>query len=266
MRRHSPKSGPRRRRLLGLGGASLAALLAVALLPPLPQDPAYHRFADGRSLLGIPNALNVLSNIPLVVAGAAGAGHLRRRGGSILADRREVTLYAAFFAAALLTGLGSAWYHLAPDDGRLFWDRLPLAATCAAFTAAMLAERVGVRIGSAALLPLLAAGIGSVLYWRLGALAGSGDLRPYGFIHFFPLLLIPLLLLLYPPRYSREGGLWGALGLFALTLPSELLDRQLFALGQIVSGHTLKHLIAAAAVAWVLRTLAGRRFLGERTT
>jgi len=245
-----------------LAGVSLAALLATALLPPLPQDSAYHRFADGRTLLGIPNALNVLSNLPLAVVGGVGTGYLRRRGGAILADRREVTLYTLFFVATLLTALGSAWYHLAPDDGRLFWDRLPLAAAFMVFTAAMLAERFGVRTGFLALFPLIAAGLGSVLYWRFSELAGAGDLRFYGFVHFIPLLLIPLLLWLFPPRYSRERGLWTVLGLFLLTVPCELFDRAIYACGGMVSGHTLKHLVAAGAVGRVLRTLARRRFLG----
>jgi len=242
---------------------TLAALLATALLPPIPQDTVYHRFADGRGLLGVPNALNVLSNLPLAVVGGVGVVYLRRRGGVLLADRREVTLYACFFLAALFTALGSAWYHLAPDDDRLFWDRLPLAATFMAFTAAMLAERVGVRAGFRALFPLLAAGLGSVLYWRFSESVGGGDLRPYGFVHFFPLLLIPLLLWRFPPRYSREGGLWAVLGLFLLTVLCELFDRPIYAIGGMVSGHTLKHLIASGAVGWVLRTLAVRRFLGD---
>ncbi len=244
--------------LLTAGG-----LLAVAQLPPVPQDPAYHRFADARSFAGVPNFLNVVSNLPLAVAGGLGLRFLRRRGDEALAERREVAIYALFFAGALLTAAGSAWYHLAPDNARLCWDRLPMAITFMAFTAAVLAERVGVLVGFAALFPMLAGGIGSVLYWYFTERSGAGDLRPYGFVHFYPPLLMVLLMRLFPSRYSRGGDLWGVLLFFALAVGCELLDRQVFALGGLLSGHTLKHLLAAAAVWWVLRMLDRRRYCGN---
>lgn len=253
----------RRRRLLGsLGLLTLGLALAVALLPPLPQDPAYHRFADGRPLLGIPNGLNVVSNLPLFVIGLLGLLFLGRRRRQVLADRREVRAYALFFLGALLIACGSAWYHLAPDSERLFWDRLPMAVTFMAFTSAMLAERVSVTCGRRALFPLLATGVGSVVWWRLSEQAGAGDLRPYGFVHFYPAVLIPLLLLLFPARYTRGGEIWGVLFFFALAVACEFLDRPLLAFGGLVSGHTLKHLFAAVAVWWVLRMLATRHYRG----
>lgn len=252
-----------RRRLLGsLGLLTLGMAGAVALLPPIPQDPAYHRFADGRPLLGVPNFLNVVSNLPLLGVGLLGLLYLGRHRREAFADRREALAYAVFFLGAALIGGGSAWYHLAPDNGRLFWDRLPMAATFMAFTAAVLAERVSVDCGSRALPPLVAAGVASVAWWRLTEQAGAGDLRPYGFVHFYPAVLIPLLLLL-PARYTRGGEVWGVLFFFVLAVVCELLDRQLLALGGLVSGHTLKHLFAAVAVWWVLRMLATRRYRGN---
>lgn len=248
----------RRRRLLGaLGLLTLGAALAVALLPPIPQDPSYHRFADGRSFLGIPNFLNVASSLPMSVVGVSGLYWLKIRHAAF-ADRREWLAYAFFFAGAALVGVGSAWYHLAPDNARLFWDRLPMAVTFMAFTSAMLAERMHVAAGIRSLYPLLALGVASVVWWRLTEQAGAGDLRPYGFVHFYPAILIPLLLLLFPARYTRGGEVWGVLFFFALTVGSELLDQAIFALGGLLSGHTLKHLFAAVAVWWVLRMLATR--------
>ena len=55
--------------LLGLMVVSLATL---PLLPPIAQDPTYHQFADQRTLLGIPNFWNVVSNLPFVLVGAMG--------------------------------------------------------------------------------------------------------------------------------------------------------------------------------------------------
>ena len=252
----------RRRLLRSLGLITLGFALAVVLLPPIPQDPSYHRFADGRPLFGIPNFLNVVSNLPLFVVGLLGLLHLWLHRSEVFADRREIRAYAVFFIGTALIGCGSAWYHLAPDNDRLFWDRLPMAVAFMAFTAAMLAERVSVAFGSRALLPLLIAGVASVIWWRLTEQAGAGDLRPYGFVHFFPAILIPLLLLFLPARYTRGDEVWGVLFFFGLAVVCELLDRPILALGGLVGGHTLKHLLSAVAVWWVLRMLATRHFRG----
>lgn len=252
-----------RRRVLGsLVLLTLGLALAVTLLPPIPQDPSYHRFADDRHLFGIPNFLNVISNLPMFLIGLSGLYYLKMHRHGAFADRRETLAYVVFFLGTALVGVGSAWYHLAPDNARLFWDRLPMAVMFMAFTSAMLAERVSVGFGSRALFPLLAVGIASVEWWRLTEQAGAGDLRPYGFIHFYPAVLIPLLLLLSPSRYSRGAEVWGVLFFFALTVVFEFLDRPVFALGGLVSGHTLKHLFAAVAAWWILRMLASRRYHG----
>ena len=252
----------RRRLLRSLGLITLGLALAVALLPPIPQDPSYHHFADGRTLFGIPNFLNVVSNLPLFVVGLLGLLHLGLHRSEVFADRREIRAYAVFFLGTALIGCGSAWYHLAPDNDRLFWDRLPMAVAFMAFTAAMLAERVSVAFGSHALFPLLTAGVASVIWWRLTEQVGAGDLRPYGFVHFYPAILIPLLLCFLPARYTRGGEVWGVLFFFGLAVACELLDRRIFALGGLVGGHTLKHLFAAVAVWWVLRMLATRHYRG----
>jgi hypothetical protein len=252
-----------RRRLLGsLVLLTLGLALAIALLPPISQDPSYHRFADGRHLFGIPSFLNVISNLPILLIGLSGLYFLGRHRHKGFADLRESLAYMIFFLGTALVGVGSAWYHLSPDNARLFWDRLPMAVMFMAFTSAMLAERVSVDLGCRALFPLLALGIASVVWWRLTEQAGTGDLRPYGFIHFYPAVLIPLLLLLFPARYSRGAEVWGVLFFFALTVVFEFLDRPVFALGGLVSGHTLKHLFAAVAAWWILRMLASRRFHG----
>jgi hypothetical protein len=47
-------------------------------------------------------------------------------------------------------------------------------------------------------------------------------------------------------------------GFYVLAKILETADRQVFGLGRIVSGHTLKHLAAAAAGYWILRMLQKR--------
>jgi hypothetical protein len=244
--------------LLGALGLGTAGLLS--LLPPIPQSLAYHNFADQRTLFGIPHALNVLSNLPFLYVGAAGLAFLLRQPKEPHAVRRaERWPWLVFFAGVAGTAVGSSWYHLAPDNARLVWDRLPMTLAFMSLLAAMIAERIDVRAGLSLLGPLLLAGLGSVFYWHWTELRGAGDLRPYAAVQFFPLLAIPLVLLLFPPRYTGAGGLWMALAWYGLAKLFEDLDGQIWTLSaHTVSGHTLKHL-AAAASPWVVLRMLRRR-------
>jgi hypothetical protein len=108
------------------------------------------------------------------------------------------------------------------------------------------------------LFPLLqAAGIGSVLVWRAGELQGHGDLRFYAAVQVYSILIL-LLMLLVAAKYTRSSDYAVVVGFYVLAKILEETDRQVFALGHIVSGHTLKHLAAAAAGYWILRMLQKR--------
>lgn len=237
---------------------ALAGITTFLLLPTLRQPEAYHHFADDRTMLGIPNFLNVMSNAPFAWWGAMGLWFVGRshaanaRGGFIL--RSERIPYAVFFAGAFLTCFGSGYYHWSPDDATLAWDRLPMTLAFMGLLAAIVAERIDVRAGLLLLGPLVAAGAASVWWWRR-----SGNLWPYACAQFFSIVLIGLLLVLFPPRYSRTGDLLWVTGFYVLAKVFEALDRQIFALTDyLVSGHTLKHLAAAVSVYWVLRMLQRR--------
>jgi hypothetical protein len=248
---------------LGLLWALLGAVvLAAALAPPLPQDPAYHRMADERAMWGIPNALNVVSNSPFVLVGALGLWSLQPRratGGAQFVEARERWPYGVFFAGLGLTGLGSAYYHLATGNERLVWDRLPLAITLMGLLAVTIVERIDVKAGLVLLGPLLAIGIASVLLWYAGERRGQGDLRLYALVQFYPMLAIPLIALLFPSRYTRSGDLVTVVALYAVAKLFELLDARIFSLGGVVSGHTLKHVAAALSGYWVWRMLVKRQ-------
>ena len=248
-------------------GFAVTGIIAAGFLPPIPQDPAYHHFADRRGLAGIPNALNVLSNAPFILVGALGWAFLLRQGqqrhDGPLTDRWERTAFLILFAGIGLTGFGSTYYHQAPDTLTLFWDRLPMTIVLMSLLAITVGERIGVPAGRRLLPVLLAAGAGSVVYWIRGELRGAGDLRAYGLVQFLALLAIPLMLFLFPPRYTRAGDLFAALGWYALAKIFEALDAQVFAVGGVVSGHTLKHLAAAAAMYWILRMVKRRRPLSD---
>lgn len=231
---------------IALLAAITVGIVAVvfAFVPPIAQPQWYHDFSDRRAWLGIANFLDVASNALFLIMGAAG---LARLSTGIFTDPRERWPYAVFFSGLVLTAIASGWYHMEPTDARLAGDRLAMTVAFSGFTAAVLTERLGLRIGLAALLALLVAGPASVLYWAATEAAGAGDLRAYGLVQFTPLLLVPLLLWLMPARYSRGGDLLAVLALYALAMALEWLDRPIFELTGIVSGHTLKHLIAALA-------------------
>jgi hypothetical protein len=138
-----------------------------------------------------------------------------------------------------------------------------------AFFALVLGERLGDRVGRRALVPLVSLGIASVLHWSatLDARPG-GDLRAYAVVKLVPPLLTVVLLVLVPRPRETRGPIAASLVLFGVATALELLDAQVLrATGGVVSGHTLKHLVAAAAaaclLAWVGRRASRRRVDAE---
>jgi hypothetical protein len=247
----------------------VALLLALAVVgagglylyfpQPVPQDPAYHRFADAKPFLGVPNGLNVLSNVPFLLIGGLGMALVWRRRDAFL-DPAEAWPYFVFFVGVALTAFGSSYYHLEPTDGRLVWDRLPIAMAFMALFAAIIGERVAVRAGVLLLGPLMALGLGSVFYWTFTAEHGRGDLRPYFFVQGYPLVAIPLLLALFPARYTRGYDLLLGVAWYGAAKLCEVYDHAIYGLlGNAISGHTIKHLLSAAGTFWVLRMLYLRR-------
>lgn len=243
-------------------------LLAVALagiawlLPRIPQPLQYHHFADRHTCFGLSACFDVASNALFVLAGLAGLRFLFGKAGrSAFIDRREALPYRLFFLAALLVGLGSGYYHLAPDNGRLVWDRAAISLALMSWLAAILCERVSPTAGLRLLPLLLAAGLGSVIYWGWSETHGIGDLRAYGAMQLYPMLLIPLLLRLYPPRYSGDRDVLTIIVLYLLALLCDLMDHQIAALTGVISGHTAKHAIIALAIYCVVMRLRRRRIM-----
>lgn len=220
-------------------GLSLAVL---AGLPPIQQDPAYHNFADKRSLWIFSNASNVLSNAVFILAGVAGLLHRR--------SSEHLFLWRFFLGSIILVGIGSAYYHLAPGNLSLVLDRIPMSFGFASLISIVLAERFNGRAGRLLLFPLLLAGTGSVVYWYVTEINGQGDLRPYIAVQFFPMLLIPLLIALFPEQKSRiDRPLLVLLFGYCIAKIFEVEDRQIYLLThQFISGHSLKHITAGIAI------------------
>ena len=258
MRAFIPRSA-RPRRLPRATWLALAAFVLAAMLlahGPIAQWADYHAFADDRAWAGLPNAANVLSNLPFLFVGAWALWRLRRAP----AASPSVGAWRAFALALLLTAVGSSVYHWAPSNASLVGDRLPIAWACAALLSAFLGERVATHWSRLhTLVPTLAMATLAVLFWWLTERAGVGDLRLYLFVQFLPMLLVPLgLALRLPattPAATPAGAWWAVLACYAAAKLLELADQGIYvALGGL-SGHSLKHLAAAAGAAWLLRAV-----------
>lgn len=237
----------------------LFAVIAVFLFAqPFPQPQSYYAFADQRTIFGIPNFWNVASNALFLVPGIAGLWLLESKPRSGVLSALNPA-YHIFFAGVLLTSFGSAWFHLAPDNDTLFWDRLPMTLAFMALLAIIVGEHVSARLGRILLWPLLAIGAASVVYWAWSESRFAGDLRPYGLVQFLPMLLIPVLMLAYRSVFDRTGFLWVVILLYALAKICEQLDGSIYSLGAIISGHTLKHFIAALGPIVIIHGAMKRR-------
>jgi hypothetical protein len=197
----------------------------------------------------VPNLLDVASSIGFVIVGAMGialcAGPLRPP---------RVASWMTFFTCTVLTGFGSAYYHWAPNAATLVWDRLGIAMVAMALLVALVVEHIGEGLERFLLAPALAVGVMSVFWWQW-----SGDLRPYLWVQFAPLPCILLMLAMFPARYTHRRFILYGIGLFALAKAAEMKDMEIFALtGHVVSGHTLKHLLAAGAIFALLVMLRRR--------
>lgn len=237
-----------------LGGLLAAAVAGLLAAGPVPQPPCYHEFADQREMLGVPHFANVVTNLPFAAIGIWALLRLRRVRPAL--DPAVARFYAAGVA---LVGPGSAWYHLRPDNGSLAWDRLPIALVSATVLLLALED---FRIASRPrrwLAPALAAAAGSVAYWAYTDAGDGGDLRPYIFVTAAPALAL-VLLLIRRPGESRMRGSWILiLAFYGLARLAEVADSRLGQLPLLLSGHPLKHLLAAAACGVLARALLENR-------
>ena len=238
----------------------LVALLVLAVFgPALPASAHQHGFADQRTLWGIPCAMDVLSNLPFAIAGVWGLWALRRLAPGAL-DRTSHTLGTLFFAGLLCTAAGSSVYHWRPLDAGLLWDRLGMVLPFAGLLGLAAAGRVSDRAGWALAGAVLLTGPLAVLWW-----AHTGNLMPWAVVQLGGMLVVLVLACL--PR--RDGALavhlGAVIGLYAVAKLFEAADHAVFdATYQWLSGHSMKHVLAAGAAWPVLLDLAALRNGAER--
>jgi hypothetical protein len=237
---------------------TVLSVAAAVLLPALPQPLEYHDFADQRAMLGVANFVDVASNAGFLVVGLAGLAIVARRRDAF-EHPAERWPYAVFFVGVALTAAGSAWYHLAPDNERLFWDRLPMTIAFMSLIAAQVADRISVRAGLRLLAPMLVAGAASVVYWIVTERAGAGNIMPYVVLQAYAVVALVLLAATHPSRYTRGADVYWVFAGYVAAKALELLDRQVLDSLGLASGHSLKHLVAALAGLVICRMLLLRR-------
>lgn len=244
-------------RLLLIAAFGAIALIALALQPPIPQDPHYHDFVDARTRFGVPNFWNVASNLPFLCFGLWGLIALRAPAlPGLLPALRPACLI--FFIGSALVAFGSGYYHLNPTNATLLLDRLPMTVAFMAFFCIVIGEHIDLRLSRRLLLPLLTAGAASVLYWHYTEARGHGDLRPYAAVQFLPVIFIPLLLWLLPSRFRTTRHFWLVIASYVLAKVLESFDGVTYGLLHGVSGHSLKHVAAAIGIYFVMRALQRR--------
>ncbi len=214
---------------------------------PIIQDSAYHNFADCRLIFCVPNFWNVFSNTAFLFVGFLGLNKWYQS-----SQHKQLDLLL-FSTSMILIGLGSAYYHLTPNNQTLVWDRLPMTIAFMSFFSCIIKNLIHKKTGEALTIPFVALGIISVLYWANNNSSGHGDLRLYIIVQYLPMLLIPLITLLYKSSHIEKSDIIIVLALYSASKAFEFLDSQIFQFYSIISGHTLKHLCATIGSYWALR-------------
>ena len=239
------------RRVALLAVIVFAPLLYLLLLhAPIPQDKAYHFFADVRTCLGVQNFGNVASNLAFLLIGAIACVWCYRH----LKTGARLS-WIIFFMGVALVFVGSGYYHATPNDDTLVWDRLPMTLAFMGLFAALVSEHLGAQFERPVLIPALVIGVASVFWWRY-----TDDLRVYVWVQGAPLLAIPFILAMFPGRYTHRVYLLYGLVFYALAKVAEFYDRETFGVtSQFISGHSVKHLLAAMAPLFLYLMLRRRQ-------
>jgi hypothetical protein len=239
-----------------------AGIAAAFFIPPIAQDPEYFNFADHRTLWSIPNFGDVVSNILFLLVGILGLLALRRhwKDKTRFTHPLEAIPFCVAFTGLILLAPGSSYFHWTPANDTLIWDRLPMTLVFMAFFSIIIAERIHLKAGLYLLPILMVVGVGSVIYWDVTESAGHGDLRLYALVQFLPVLMIPVILILFNPVYTGGRHLVAVIVGYGLAKGFELLDGWVYAFTHhLMSGHTLKHLVAAIAVFGLVKYIRVRQ-------
>ncbi len=226
------------------------SIIVLLFVGPIPQDLGYHDFADTRQILSVSHFNDVISNVPFLIFGIWGLMSIRKR--QIVQTIR--IHYIIFCVGVILTGLGSSYYHLNPNNNTLVWDRLPMTIAFMSFFSAVVVDYLSHNLGRKILIPALLFGIASVLYWHITEGLGKGDLRPYAIVQFLPMILITLMIIMYEPVNTQKRFIVWGLVFYGLSKVFEALDKSIFETSwEVISGHSIKHAMAALGSFFIMR-------------
>lgn len=216
----------------------IISFLCLFFIEPIAQDLAYHVFADTRAMLGVNNFFDVASNLPFFFVGILGLFCIYQNWGV-----SSSWSWLILFMSVLLVAFGSSYYHLNPQNKTLTWDRLPMAVGFMALFVIVLTDYVNNKLEKWLLIPMCLLGIASVVYWHM-----TDDLRIYAWVQFVSMALLLIIISIYKPGHLQTKYLIYAFVFYTLSKLTEHFDKQTYELmGQIVSGHSIKHLLAAVA-------------------
>lgn len=239
---------------------ALTIALILSIFSPIAQSDTYHIFADTRTLYTVPNFWNVFSNLPFLFVGIYALQRMFKH--SIMCYNIQTkSAYVIFFGAISLVAFGSGYYHCEPNHDTLIWDRLPMSIAFMALFSIVIGEFIGGKEAKMALYPLVILGISSVVYWAYTESIGNGDLRFYIFVQFFPLIIIPLLLLKFHSEFTLPEAYWYLLGTYIFAKIFEYYDAEIYTLLGFISGHSLKHLVAGLGLFILVQSFISRQFV-----
>lgn len=221
---------------------ALSGIIYLIVNGPISQAQQYHLFADEREMMDIPNFWNVMSNIPLLTIGMFGMLFIIQNNRQ--SNTRLWLNSFVFFLGIFFTAIGSAWYHLHPSDKTLVWDRLPMTISFMAFFSVIIGKFICARSGARALIPLLLIGFMAIILWQI-----EGDLRLYALVQFLPMILIPVILLIFKSNGHLKKYFWLMLLAYLIAKSFEASDHFIFEELRFISGHSFKHILAAATPA-----------------
>lgn len=229
-------------KVYGLIFFSLApVILLISFSGAIPQDQLYHQFADQNAIFGIPNFWNVLSNIPFVLVWLYGVSQFKYSSRSLS--------WIVFLTGIALVGPGSAYYHWDPMDSTLVWDRLPMTIGFMGLSSFILTQVFNLAWEKQLTIILLLLGAYSIFHW-----VNFDDLRIYAWVQVAPIVMVIYCAIFFPSPVLKPTLLSGAVVFYGLAKFVEHYDKEIFEVTEFMSGHAMKHPLAAVAVYFLIQT------------
>ena len=195
----------------------------------LPKS--YHNFVDKRTIFGIPNGMDILSNLFIALPAF------------YLISKQKKISFLSF--NILLLALTSTIYHINPTDNTIFMDMIFVVSLNTVVLSYFVDKQIGYFI--------YLLGILSVFYWKK-----NNDIRLYELLK----IIIPIyvIIIIYKDYNNSNNNVSNYILLIIilsiLIRYSEFHDKEIYQMtGKLISGHTLKHIIAGINIYIIIKVL-----------